>query len=78
MEERTYYSIIDICDELCASYFGVSIDLFIEVIDKRCNENEAEIILLPVLMSNGEGEFEESKLLFNSKLTKNEFKTIHI
>lgn len=78
MEERTYYSIIDICDSLCASYFGVSIDLFINVIDKRCNENEAEIILLPVLMSNGEGEFEESKQLFNSKLTKNEFKTINI
>lgn len=69
------YGLFDLFDHLCAQYLGVRKKLFVEVLEKRCSVEEAGKIIMPIICVK-EGDPENSKILFCSKLTEKELKKI--
>ena len=65
------YGLFELFDKLCAQYLGVRRKFFVEVLEKRCTVEEAGRIIMPILC-NDEGDPEESRTLFLSKLTEKE------
>ncbi len=54
-------------DDAMAQELGVDVKTFIEVIDKKCTEEEAEFIINTII-DEDVANIEKAKALFNSKL----------
>ena len=54
-------------DDAMAQELGVDVKTYIEVIDKKCTEEEATFII-NTIMDEDEVNIEKAKALFNSKL----------
>lgn len=71
------YGLFELFDKLCAQYLGVRRKFFVEVLENRCTVEEAGKIIMPILCSD-EGDPEDSRTLFYSKLTKKELKNVKL
>ena len=57
----------NLIDDAMAQELGVDVKTYIEVIDKKCTEEEATFII-NTIMDEDEVNIEKAKALFNSKL----------
>lgn len=57
----------NLMDEAMAQELGLDLKTYIEVIDKKCTEEEATFII-NTIMDEDEVNIEKAKALFNSKL----------
>ena len=57
----------NLMDEAMAQGLGVDVKTYIEVIDKKCTEEEATFII-NTIMDEDEVNIEKAKALFNSKI----------
>lgn len=57
----------NLMDDAMAQGLGVDVKTYIDVIDKKCTEEEA-IFIIDTIMDEDEVNIEKAKALFNSKL----------
>jgi len=57
----------NLMDDAMAQELGVDVKTYIEVIDKKCTEEEA-IFIIDTIMDEDSANLEKAKALFNSKI----------
>ena len=57
----------NLMDDAMAQELGVDVKTYIEVIDKKCTEEEA-IFIIDTIMDRDSANLEKAKALFNSKI----------
>lgn len=77
-KKKKRYGLWDLADMSIALALGVEVELYVEVVEARCDEDEMDKIVLPLLFSENEQEIEESKKLFYMKLTEEEMKSVKL
>lgn len=57
----------DMMDQAIAGELGVSLETYIDVIENKCTQEEADFIILTILEEDADN-LEKAKELFNSKV----------
>lgn len=57
--------LFELMDHAIADELGVDIDTYIDVIENKCNDDEADFIIDNIL---NEGDIDAAKQMFNNKL----------
>jgi len=66
----------NLADETIALGLGVDVELYIEVVETRCTDEEMDNIICPLIFGESEENQKKAEQLFYSKLTETELKEV--
>jgi len=75
-KKKKRYGLFDLVDQSFAVTLGVDVEVYVDVIEKRCTDEEMGKIVCPLLFSEDEAKMNKSMDLFYTKLTEDEMKTV--